>query len=56
MDVDPSAYFHGYSLEQSVRDDINVLRESKFIRKELADRSVGFIYDLKTGQLNKVGI
>ena len=43
-----------YSLEQSVRDDLAILRASPFIRKELAQRSVGFIYDLKTGELSRV--
>jgi carbonic anhydrase len=42
------------SLEQSVRDDIAILKENPYIRKELADRAVGFVYDLKTGLLTPV--
>lgn len=43
-----------YSLEQSVRDDLAILRASPFIRKELAQESIGFVYNLKTGELSKV--
>ncbi|OCL02869.1 hypothetical protein AOQ84DRAFT_421415 [Glonium stellatum] len=41
-------------IEQSVRDDIRVLRISPFIKKELAERTVGFVYNLKTGLLYPV--
>ncbi|KAL9071478.1 MAG: hypothetical protein Q9161_004195 [Pseudevernia consocians] len=36
-------------LEQSVRDDLAVIKSSPFVREELANRSYGFIYDIKTG-------
>ncbi|CAF9923100.1 MAG: hypothetical protein ALECFALPRED_002299 [Alectoria fallacina] len=36
-------------LEQSVRDDLAVIKGSPLMRKELAERSYGFIYDIKTG-------
>jgi carbonic anhydrase len=42
------------SLAQSVRDDIEILKKNPFIRKELADRAVGFVYDLKSGLLTPV--
>jgi carbonic anhydrase len=41
-------------LEQSVRDDLAILKSSPFIKKELADRCVGFVYDLETGALTIV--
>jgi carbonic anhydrase len=42
------------SLEQSVRDDVQLVKGSPLMRKELADRTRGFIYDIKTGRLNPV--
>ena len=39
----------GSSLEQSVRDDLAVIKGSPLVRKQLADRTYGFIYDIKTG-------
>jgi carbonic anhydrase len=42
------------SLEQSVKDDLAILKSSTFMRKELADRCVGFLYDLKSGALTSV--
>lgn len=41
-------------MEQSVRDDLAILKASPFIRKELADRCVGFMYNLETGALTSV--
>ncbi|TVY65516.1 Carbon disulfide hydrolase [Lachnellula suecica] len=41
-------------LEQSVRDDIALLKAAPLVRKELADAAVGFVYDLKTGELTPV--
>ncbi|KAH8806098.1 carbonic anhydrase [Xylogone sp. PMI_703] len=41
-------------LEQSVRDDLAILKSYPFIRKELANRARGFVYDLKTGLLTAV--
>ena len=43
------------SLEQSVIDDLEFIRNSELIRKELADRSHGFLYDIKTGKLLPLG-
>ncbi|RAL68027.1 hypothetical protein DID88_008750 [Monilinia fructigena] len=34
-------------LKQSVIDDIAILRENPYIRQELAEKTSGFIYDLK---------
>lgn len=42
------------SLEQSVRDDIEFVKNSPLVRKELADRTTGYIYDIHTGKLNPV--
>jgi carbonic anhydrase len=42
------------SLEESVREDLAWLRSSPFIKKELAERTHGFIYDIKSGKVNKV--
>ena len=39
----------GPSLEQSVRDDLAVIKGSPLVRKQLADRTYGFVYDIKTG-------
>ena len=40
------------SLEQSVKDDIKVLRENKFVRKEIDVR--GFFYDIEDGKMHEV--
>lgn len=45
----PVCLICGSSLEQSVRDDLAVIKGCSLMRKELADRSYGFIYDIKTG-------
>ncbi|TVY60522.1 hypothetical protein Focb16_v003227 [Fusarium oxysporum f. sp. cubense] len=42
------------SLEQSVRDDIQFIHNSALVKKELKDRTVGFIVDINTGQLTQV--
>lgn len=39
-----------------MRDDLNILKTSPFVRKELADAARGFIYDLKTGLLREVQV
>lgn len=44
----------GNSVEQSVRDDLHVLKTNLYITKELADNSSGFVYDIKTGLLTQV--
>ncbi|KAL7933089.1 hypothetical protein V8C35DRAFT_322518 [Trichoderma chlorosporum] len=41
-------------LEQSVRDDIEFIKSSPLVRKELADRTTGYIYDIHTGKLSPV--
>ncbi|KAL3462200.1 carbonic anhydrase [Aspergillus heterothallicus] len=41
-------------LEQSVQEDIQLVKRSPLVRKELADRTWGFIYDLKTGEVKPV--
>jgi carbonic anhydrase len=45
-----------YRLEQSVLEDIELVRASPLIRKELADRTRGFIYDIKTGEVKPVAV
>ncbi len=42
------------SIEESIREDIAIIRASPFIRKELADRTVGLYLDIKTGVLSPV--
>jgi carbonic anhydrase len=39
-------------LEQSVRDDVNRIKESRFIPDDIPVR--GFVYDCQTGKLNEV--
>ncbi|KAJ5278687.1 hypothetical protein N7478_004059 [Penicillium angulare] len=41
-------------LERSVQEDVQLVKNSPLIRKELADRTWGFIYDLKTGAVKPV--
>ncbi|KAH6646678.1 hypothetical protein BKA67DRAFT_413150 [Truncatella angustata] len=41
-------------LLQSVREDVQIVRDSPFIRKELADRTRGFVYDIKSGVVTPV--
>jgi carbonic anhydrase len=43
-----------YSIEQNLIDDLKLLRSSPLIRKELAEHSRGFMYDIKTGKLEEV--
>ncbi|KAI9648792.1 hypothetical protein NHQ30_003432 [Ciborinia camelliae] len=43
-------------LKQSVIDDIAILRGNPYIRRELADKTSGFIYDLKSGKLEAVKV
>jgi hypothetical protein len=42
------------SLEQSIKDDIAVIKSSPFIGKELAEHCWGVVYDWKTGRLESV--
>ncbi|KAF5268794.1 hypothetical protein FOXYS1_301 [Fusarium oxysporum] len=42
------------SLEQIFRDDIQFIHNSVLVKKELKDRTVGFIVDINTGQLTQV--
>lgn len=44
----------GPILEQSVRDDLAVIKGSALVRKQIADRTYGFIYDIKTGLVSPV--
>ncbi|UKZ74877.1 hypothetical protein TrVFT333_002547 [Trichoderma virens FT-333] len=51
----PSIRLPGFEdLEQSVRDDIEFVKSSPLVRKELADRTTGYIYDIHTGKLSLV--
>lgn len=40
--------------EESVREDLRLLRSTNFIRKELRDNSMGLYYDVKTGLIRQV--
>ena len=42
------------SLEQSVKDDLAILKASPLVRKELRENASGFIFDIKTGLLSAV--
>ena len=42
------------TLEKSVGDDVRALRNSPYVRPELAEKTVGYVYDLKTGELRRV--
>jgi carbonic anhydrase len=42
------------SIEQNVRDDLEWLKSAPLIRKELAERARGFVYDIKTGRVYEV--
>lgn len=53
-DVDTMSFGAITNLEQSVRDDLTILKKSPLISKELGERSVGFVYDIKTGLLTAV--
>ncbi|KAJ5923596.1 hypothetical protein N7454_008841 [Penicillium verhagenii] len=41
-------------LERSVHEDVQLVKNSPLVRKELADRTRGFIYDLTTGEVKPV--
>ncbi|KAL3483105.1 carbonic anhydrase [Aspergillus germanicus] len=41
-------------LERSVQDDVQLVKNSPLVRKELAARTRGFVYDLKTGEVKPV--
>ncbi|KUL88120.1 hypothetical protein ZTR_04016 [Talaromyces verruculosus] len=41
-------------LERSVQEDVQLVKHSELVRKELADRTRGFVYDLKTGEVRPV--
>ncbi|TKA77037.1 hypothetical protein B0A49_02218 [Cryomyces minteri] len=44
------------SIEQSVKDDLSIPKSLPYIRKELANFSAGFVFDIKTGLLSPVEI
>ncbi|KAI9150068.1 hypothetical protein HJFPF1_09822 [Paramyrothecium foliicola] len=45
----------GYkNLEHSVLEDIQLVKSSPLIRKALADRTRGYIYDIRTGEVRPV--
>jgi hypothetical protein len=41
-------------LEQSVRDDVELVKSSELFRPELRERTGGFVLDLGTGKINSV--
>ena len=43
-----------FSVEQSVRDDLAVLRASPLVKKELKDGASGWVFDIKSGLLSAV--
>ena len=44
------------SVEQSVKDDLAILSASPYVRKEVVERAVGFVFDIKTGKLTQVQV
>ena len=44
------------SVEQSVKDDVEFFRSSPLVRRELAERTHGFVFDIKTGELKSVQV
>ncbi|EHK20200.1 uncharacterized protein TRIVIDRAFT_68765 [Trichoderma virens Gv29-8] len=42
------------NVEQSVRDDLHILKTSPYVPKRIADQCFGFVYDIKTGLLTPV--
>ncbi|KAL7893272.1 carbonic anhydrase [Trichoderma sp. TUCIM 5745] len=45
----------GYeTLQHSTQYDVDLIRNSPLIRKELRDRTHGFVYDIETGRVTKV--
>jgi carbonic anhydrase len=49
--TDPSAL---RSIQQNLVDDLKLLRSHPLIRKELVERSHGFMYDIKTGKVEQI--
>ncbi|KAL6696737.1 carbonic anhydrase [Trichoderma pleuroticola] len=41
-------------LEQSVRDDVKLLKTSRIIRRELRDHARGYLYDVKSGLVRRI--
>lgn len=41
-------------MEEGVRHDLEVVRKSLYLRKELKDSVRGFVFDIKTGLLSPV--
>ena len=42
------------SLEQSVKDDVAILKNSHLMRPELKKQIRGFVFDIQTGKLSEV--
>lgn len=43
-----------HRLEQRVRDNVKLIKDSPFVREELKARTKGLIYDIKTGVLTEL--
>ena len=43
-----------HSLEESVKNDVAWIKGHHLIRKELAENTIGLLYDLKTGVVTEV--
>jgi len=55
-EIDNMAFGAVDDLKQSVIDDIVTLRENPYIRKELAEKTSGFVFDIKSGKLEAVKV
>ncbi|MDI1489139.1 MAG: hypothetical protein OHK93_008417 [Ramalina farinacea] len=50
-------YFGGIDdLEQSVKDDVAILKNSHLMRPELKEQIRGFVFDIQTGKLSEVDL
>ncbi|KAH8773592.1 hypothetical protein F5883DRAFT_641578 [Diaporthe sp. PMI_573] len=52
--IDKLEFGVGNPLEQRVRDNVKLIKDSPFIREELKARTKGLIYDIKTGALTEL--
>lgn len=42
------------SIVQKTRDDVDLVKSSPLVRKELRDTVSGLLYDIKTGKVSKI--
>ncbi|KAK7736341.1 hypothetical protein SLS63_003318 [Diaporthe eres] len=52
--IDKLQFGVGNKLEQRVRDNVKLIKDSPFVREELKAHTKGLIYDIKTGVLTEL--